>query len=136
MSKKISEMISATTLNGADIIPLVDTGDNNKTTSIALLKNYMIYNVSATYNSFNNVTDLMNWFITMCTTMNNNDVRIVAFRPNFSSQFFAGAYQTAIVYRVATGVYRVAFPHICGDAYYYSNAWHYTKATMSTVTPD
>ena len=52
MSQKISEMISATTLNGADIIPLVDTGDNNKTTSIALLRNYMIYNVDLINTNF------------------------------------------------------------------------------------
>lgn len=135
MSKKISEMTPASTLNPADIMPIVDTGLNNKSATVALLRAYCIYNVSATYNSFTNVTDLMNWFVTMCTTMNDNDVRIVAFRPNFTSSFFAGAYQTAIVYRIANGVYRVAFPNVCGDAYYYSNTWHYTKATMATVTP-
>lgn len=135
MSKKISEMTPASTLNTADIIPIVDTGNNNKTASVGLIRGYILGNASNNYNTFTNITNLMNWFVTICSSMSDNDVQIVAFKPNFSSTFFGGANQIGIVYRISSGVYRVAFPNICADAYYYSSAWHYSKATMSEVTP-
>lgn len=127
MSKKISEMTPASTLNTDDIIPIVDTGYNNKTASVGLIRGFILGNASNNYNTFTDESSLMNWLLTMCTTMHDNDVQIVAFKPNFSSSFFGGANQTGIVYRISNGVYRVAFPNICGDAYYYSSAWHFTK---------
>ena len=82
------------------------------------------------------LASLESWLTARCAEMEDYAARIFYIYPNFSSSsFFGGAPQVAIVLRRQSGVYRVAFPNICGDAYYYSSAWHYTKATMSTVTP-
>lgn len=68
--------------------------------------------------------------------MSNQQVKVCYLFPNFSSTaFFAGAIQVAILIRKESGVYRVALPNICGDMYFYSNSWHYSKATMSAITP-
>lgn len=40
MSKKISEMTPATQLNGDDIVPIVDTGKNNKTVTGNQIKSF------------------------------------------------------------------------------------------------
>lgn len=82
------------------------------------------------------LSDMETWLLARCQEMENYKVRIFYILPTFtSSSFFGGAPQVAIAIRRSEGIYRVAFPNICGDAYYYSSEWHYTKATMSTVTP-
>lgn len=74
--------------------------------------------------------------LSVFSSMSNQEVRVYYINPNFSSaSFFAGAIQVAILIRKESGVYRVALPNICGDMYFYSNSWHYSKATMSAVTP-
>ena len=74
--------------------------------------------------------------LTVFGTMTDQEVRIYYVFPNFTSAgFFAGAAQVAILTRKSSGVYRVAYPNICCDAYYYDSAWHYSKASMSSVTP-
>ena len=82
------------------------------------------------------LSDLEDTLLGICGNMEDSEVRIYQLNPNFSSpNFFAGAIQIAIITRRESGVYRIALPNICGDMYYYSNSWHYTKATMSSVTP-
>ena len=82
------------------------------------------------------LADLESWLVARCEEMENYTARIFTIFPNFtSSTFFGGAIQIAIATRRTSGAYRVCFPNICGDAYYYSSAWHYSKATMSTITP-
>ena len=78
---------------------------------------------------------LESWLVDKLSAMQDGEVRIYYLTPNFASDFFGGAAQVAIASRKQNGVYRVAYPNVCGDAYYYSSAWHYTKATMSSVTP-
>ena len=96
-----------------------------------------LLNLSSEYKGAATSADLMAWFVTKCSTMADGGVAIVTINPNYSSDGFLGGsgIQPAIIFRSSSTVFRVAFPCICGQAYYYSNAWHYTKATMSSVTP-
>ena len=96
-----------------------------------------LLNLSSEYKGAATSADLMAWFVTKCSTMADGGVAIVTINPNYSSDGFLGGsgIQPAIIFRSSSTVFRVAFPCICGQAYYYSNAWHYTKATMSAVTP-
>lgn len=81
--------------------------------------------------------DLMSWFVTKCGEMPDGSVCIVTINPNYSGDGFLGGtgLQPAIIFRSSSTVFRVAFPIICGQAYYHSNEWHYSKATMTNVTP-
>lgn len=82
------------------------------------------------------LSSLESELVSICESMNDGEVRIYYIYPNFTStSFFGGALQVAIITRRQSGIYRVAYPNICGDAYYYSDTWHYAKATMSSVTP-
>lgn len=96
-----------------------------------------LLNLSSEYKGASTSADLMAWFVTKCGTMADGGVAIVTINPNYTSDGFLGGsgIQPAIIFRSSSTVFRVAFPCICGQAYYYSNAWHYSKATMTNVTP-
>jgi hypothetical protein len=96
-----------------------------------------LLNLSSEYKGASTSADLMAWFVTKCGTMADGVVAIVTINPNYTSDGFLGGsgIQPAIIFRSSSTVFRVAFPCICGQAYYYSNAWHYSKATMANVTP-
>lgn len=82
---------------------------------------------AATRNSFQNA--LVAWG----DSMTDSGVAIAFTYPTFSDSVFDGSAQPAIMVRRQSGVYRVAFPCICVDGYYYSSAWHWRKGTMNAV---
>lgn len=140
MSKKFSEMTPAAQFSGNDVVPIVDTGGNNRIVTGNQIKTFVTddknKNISDGTYTATSVSDIENWFITQFSNMRNGDIKILYIYPNFSSSsFFGGAAQSVIATRIENGKYRVALPNICGDMYYYSNTWHYSKATMSAVTP-
>ncbi len=96
-----------------------------------------LLNLSSEYKVASTRADLMSWFETKNGTMADGGVAIVTVNPNYSSDGFLGGtgVQPAIIFRNSSTVIRVAFPIICGQADYYSNDWHYSKATMTNVTP-
>lgn len=96
-----------------------------------------LLNLSSEYKVASTRADLMSWFVTKSGTMVDGGVAIVTVNPNYSSDGFLGGMgvQPAIIFRNSSTVIRVAFPIICGQAYYYSSDWHYSKATMTNVTP-
>lgn len=82
---------------------------------------------ATTRNSFQ--TALVAWGDTMA----DGSVGVAYAYPNFSDSVFDGSPQPAIMVRRQSGVYRVSFPCLCVDGYYYSSAWHWRKATMGNV---
>ena len=104
----------------------------NGNQDVATLKN-----ISADYYTASSRSALMTWIEARCAEMADDAISIYAINPNYSGDGFAGGtgLQPIIIYRHSSTVFRVSFPAICGTAYYMSNAWSYTKATMSAVTP-
>lgn len=82
---------------------------------------------ATTRNSFQNA--LVAWGDTMA----DGSVGVAYSYPNFSDSIFDGSPQPVIMVRRQSGVYRVAFPCLCVDGYYYSGAWHWRKATMGNA---
>ena len=74
---------------------------------------------------------LQGGLVTWAESMENLSVAVAYIDPQFSNTYFDGAIQPAIMVRKQSGVYRVSFPCIGLDGYYYSSTWHWKKATMS-----
>ena len=89
-----------------------------------------------------NETNLANFeaaLLTVFTNMADNEIRFAKVLSNWSASGTAGsptagAFCAAILFRRSSGIYKISIPDTCTSGYYYSNAWHWTKATMASVT--
>lgn len=66
--------------------------------------------------------------------MNNNSMRCYDFRPGWSGNLFGGVRQPIWLYRRQSGAYLIFCPYNCTTGYYYSSSWHWTQASMTSIT--
>jgi len=88
-----------------------------------------------TYTSQSNITNYQNTLLGYLESMADSNMRIIETKSNWSGNSpTGGAWATTVLYRIESGVYKVNILDTCTNGYYYSSAWHWSRATMSSIT--
>lgn len=71
---------------------------------------------------------------TRLAAMSDGDVILVRLYANWNGSPTMGSQTCGILTRISSGAYRCAIPDVCASGYYYSGAWHWSRATMESIT--
>ena len=122
---------------------VIGTGSNNYTYTIfhngtawtSWFTPYIGQGTPTPYTSQTTLANYQNTLLGYLEGMADGQTRIMETRSNWSGVTpTAGAWATTVLYRVESGVYKVNILDTCTSGYYYSSAWHWTRATMSSIT--
>jgi hypothetical protein len=55
--------------------------------------------------------------------------------PDWGGSPSGGGYAFGFLLKITTNFYKVSLMDACATGFYYSGAWHWYRATMSSITP-
>lgn len=109
-----------------------ETIDSSLYSAVTRLNSVLLYTSTVSETS---ISAFGSALVTILSNMSDGEIRFVKALSNWSGGSpTSGAYAIAILYRRTNGNYKISIPDTCTTGYYYSNEWHWTRATMSSVT--